>query len=121
MPNRFQSIAPTSDLSTIVNAINQNFAVLDNEAVTKKFGSNDNTVIIGAISGTATTPTRAGMVVGDITKDGIFYGRYADSRYGTLYYQDGVPVRLDGMAPDDGRMGSWQVNTGQNVITQLGG
>ncbi|MCA1565821.1 MAG: hypothetical protein LC803_09325 [Acidobacteria bacterium] len=37
MPNRFTPINPGSDLNQIVNQINQNFAKLDNENVTKAF------------------------------------------------------------------------------------
>lgn len=116
MANRFQSINSSSNISAIVNQVNKNFGTLDREAVTKKFGQGDNTVIIGKID-----DNRVGLVVGEITGNAIVYGKYRADRFGTLYYQAGIPVRLEGQAPDDGRMGSWQVRPGENVLTQLGG
>lgn len=51
----------------------------------------------------------------------VVQGRYADNRYGILFYDsDGVPSVLIGQAPDDGRMGIWQANPGENVLTLLG-
>lgn len=117
MPNQFSQVGPNSSTIAQLQAINNNFRKLDAEAVTKKFGSGDNTVLIGRIGDTA------GTQFGDISASGIFSGRYRDNpaRFGTLYYQDGIPVALDGQAPDDGRMGHWIVPAGQNVITALGG
>jgi len=116
MPNQYTPVN-TSDSKAALNQINVNFRKLDAEAVTKKFGSGDNTVIIGKVG------DRAGTQFGDINGNGIFTGRYQDNpaRFGTLYYENGVPVALDGQAPDDGRMGKWQVKTGFNVLSQLGG
>jgi len=116
MPNQFTPVT-TSDQKAALNQINNNFRKLDAESVTKKFGSGDNTVIIGKIG------DLAGTQYGDISSNGIFTGRYQDNpaRFGTLYYQDGVPIALQGQAPDDGRQGSWQVKPGKNVITELGG
>jgi len=114
MPNQFTPVT-TSDSKAALNQINVNFRKLDAEAITKKFGSGDNTVIIGKVG------DRTGTQYGDISANGIFTGRYADNRFGTIYYQNGVPVALDGQAPDDGRMGHWTVKPGQNVLTQLGG
>lgn len=116
MPNSYTPVT-TSDVKTGFNQINNNFRKLDSEAITKKFGSGDNTVIIGKIG------DLTGTQFGDITVNGIFQGRYQENpaRFGTLYYQDGVPVALDGQAPDDGRVGHWTVKTGKNVLTELGG
>ena len=116
MANRFQSINSSSNMSAIVNQVNKNFGALDREAVTKKFGQGNNTVIIGRIDA-----DRVGLVVGETSGNAIIYGKYREDRFGTLYYQNGIPVRLEGQAPDDGRMGSWQVRPGENVLTQLGG
>lgn len=52
----------------------------------------------------------------------VVQGFYMKDRYGTLYYDtNGIPSMLQGQAPDDGRMGFWQANPGENVITLLGG
>lgn len=116
MPNQYTPVT-TSNQQAALNQINSNFRKLDAEAITKKFGSGDNTVIVGKIG------DRAGTQYGDTPQNGIFTGRYQDNpaRFGTLYYQNGVPISLDGQAPDDGRQGKWQVKTGFNVLTQLGG
>lgn len=116
MPNQFTPVT-TANQAAALNQINNNFRKLDAESVTKVFGNGDNQVIIGKVG------SNAGTQYGDISKNGIFTGRYRDSpaRFGTLYYQDGVPVALQGQAPDDGRMGSWQVKPGKNVLTELGG
>ena len=116
MPNQFTPVT-TSDQKAALNQINNNFRKLDQESVTKKFGSGDNTVIIGKIG------NKTGTQYGDISESGIFTGRYQENpaRFGTLYYQGGVPIALDGQAPDDGRMGHWTVPVGKNVLTELGG
>lgn len=96
MPNRFTPLNPNSDMSNMVNQINQNFAQLDNENVTKVFKNGQNNAIIE--------------------------GRYMDNRYGQVYYDaNGVPRILIGQAPDDGRPGIWISQDGQNVLTLLGG
>lgn len=52
----------------------------------------------------------------------IVTGRLPWGGYGTLYYDaNGIPNTLIGQAPDDGRMGIWQVKPGENVVTELGG
>lgn len=114
MPNQFTPIT-TSNQSAAFNQINNNFRKLDSESVTKSFGSGDNQVIIGKVG------DKTGTQYGDISKSGIFTGRYQDSpaRFGTLYYQGGVPIQLDGQAPDDGRMGRWTVPVGKNVLSEL--
>ena len=116
MPNSFTQINTSSSTAAQLNQINQNFSKLDAEAVTKKFGKGANQVIVGR-----TGDGTVGLVVGDITGDAIVYGKYRPDRFGTLYYQDGIPVALDGQAPDDGRMGHWTAKPGQNVLTLLGG
>lgn len=113
--NRFQTIQQGSNLSAVINQINKSFSVLDAEVLTKKFGSGANTVIIGRIG------DRTGVQFGILSDDGIFDGQYAPGRFGRLYYQNGIPVSLDGQAPDDGRMGHWTVPAGVSVLAQLGG
>lgn len=117
MPNQFSIVGANSSNAAQLQAINNNFRKLDAEAVTKKFGSGDNTVIIGKVG------SLTGTQFGDLSENGIFQGRYQEnpSRFGTIYYQNGIPVALDGQAPDDGRMGHWTVKTGKNVLTELGG
>lgn len=115
MPNSFTRINPGSDIKAAMNQVNQNFAKLDREAVTKKFGQGDNQVVIGKAG------NYTGMVVGDISTNAIIFGRYREDRLGTLYIQNGVPTELQGQAPDDGRMGHWIAKPGENVITLLGG
>lgn len=115
MPYRFTPISSSANLPAIVNQVNRNFQSLDSEAVTKKFGQGDNQVIIGKAG------EYVGMVVGDLNGDAVIFGRYQPDRIGTLYIENGVPVKLDGQAPDDGRQGSWQAEPGENVIELLGG
>ena len=115
MPYKFQQLNPSSNLSAVINQINRNFGLLDLETVTKKFGDGDNVTIIGKIG------DKAGIQFGTLSAAGIFQGQYAPGRFGALYYQDGVPLMLDGMAPDDGRIGHWKVPVGKNVLTELGG
>ena len=114
MPNQYTPVT-TSDSKAALNQINTNFRKLDAEAITKKFGSGDNTVIIGKVG------DKAGTQFGDISGNGIFTGRYQDnpSRFGTVYYQDGIPIALDGQAPNDGRMGHWIVPAGNNVFDAI--
>lgn len=96
MPNVFQPINPQSSQSNAMAQINQNFARLDREAVTKVFkGPNGPRVIQGALP----------------------YGGYGI----LLYDDDGTPRVLIGTAPDDGRIGTWVSKPGQSVITLLGG
>lgn len=115
MPNRFNIISAGADMRTIIAQVNANFAKLDQEAVTKKFGSGDNQVVIGKAG------EYTGMVVGDPAGDAIIYGRYETDRLGTLKTQGGVPVALDGQHPVDSHQGNWIVRPGYNVITELGG
>lgn len=51
MANKFQPINPNSDMASIVNQINQNFAMLDAEVVTKTFrnGKGDTGLITGRL------------------------------------------------------------------------
>lgn len=52
----------------------------------------------------------------------IIQGRLPWGGYGQLFYDDdGIPSILIGQAPDDGRMGIWQAEPGENVVTLLGG
>ena len=115
MPNLFNPISTGSAQPDVINQINRNFAKLDAEAVTKKFGAGDNQVIIGK------SGDYVGMVVGDIAGNAIIYGKYQSDRLGTLHIQAGTPPELSGEHPVDGHMGHWIARTGSNVITELGG
>jgi hypothetical protein len=115
MPNQFMWVSTHVPLSSALNQINQNFAKLDREAVTKKFGKGPNQVVVGKAG------KYVGMVVGELDGDAIIYGRYLPDRLGTLKIEGGVPVALDGQHPVDGHQGNWIVPTGRNVIEELGG
>jgi hypothetical protein len=96
MPNRFVPINPGTDFDGARAVINSNFAQLDAEAVSKRFGNNQGlNLLIGIYDG-----THFGMLFTD---------------------ENGIPIQLIGQAPDDGRMGMWSVRPGENVITLLGG
>lgn len=137
MPNRFMPINPGSALQEALNQINKNFASLDQEAVTKKFGgqnssdkvligkTGDNTAGMTITSGSNTMYVgklddgRFGMTMFDADGNEVFSGMYMDGRFATIGYQAGVPVALRGMAPNDGRQGDWIVKPGLNVIDEL--
>lgn len=76
MPNRFVPINPGSELNQALNAINNNFAQLDNETVTKTFRqAGGNAIVEGKLP--------------------------FDGGYGALYYDtSGVPRILIGTTPD---------------------
>lgn len=79
-------------MDMVIRTVNQNFAQLDNEAVTKSFkqGGGKNAVIIGRLP--------------------------YDGGYGVLTYDtNGVPVVLIGIAPD-GSSGMWIAKEGESVI-----
>ncbi|MBO1267091.1 hypothetical protein [Arthrobacter cavernae] len=117
MPNRFNRIISTGSTAAAFNTINQNFAQLDAEAVKKQFkDANGNSMISGNLG-----EELFGTSLLDSEGTGMFMGLYRANRFGTVYYFKGTPVGLDGMAPDDGRIGSWRAKPGQNVITLLGG
>lgn len=114
MSYRFNPISSGSDLQTVIREINRSLAKLDMEAVTKKFGKGENSVIIGK------NGEQIGMVVGDLQGDAMIYGKYRDDRMGTVKIENGVPVALDGQHPVDGHQGDWHVPPGKNVFTELG-
>lgn len=117
MPDRFTPISSRSDLGTIVNQMNRNFQSLDREATTKQFKDNTgNSMLIGNLDG-----DQFGLSMLDAQGNGIFMGMYRTGRFAKISYKEGVPVILDGMAPDDGRIGFWIARPGENVITLLGG
>lgn len=118
MPNRF-NVAQGGDLRSVTNTMNQNFAMLDKEVESKVFFDRaTNTTLTLGKTGDTTSGMQA--VVNDLTA--MHIGKYDSNHYGILLYDaSGVPVVLIGQAPDDGRMGSWQVKPGRNVITDLGG
>lgn len=76
MPTRFIPVNPGTDFAQAMAVINNNFAQLDNESVTKTFKqANGNAIIEGKL------PYSGG--------------------YGTLYHDpDGVPRLLVGITPD---------------------
>lgn len=50
----------------------------------------------------------------------IVQGRYADGKYGNVFYDSTPDARiLIGMAPDDGRMGIWVTKDGFDVVDEL--
>lgn len=50
----------------------------------------------------------------------IINGRYADGKYGNVFYDSTPDARiLIGMAPDDGRMGIWVTKDGFDVVDEL--
>lgn len=118
MPYRFLPISPGTDQENVIAQVNQNFAALDNEAVTKKFSTAPNESLIIGNTGNNTI----GMQIVQSGKVAMQVGRYNSTRYGQLFYDaNGVPVILIGQAPDDGRMGMWVAKPGNNVLTLLGG
>lgn len=98
MPGRFTPLNPSASLNNLVAQVNKNFAVLDNENVTKVFkNGSSNAVVIGRYS------ADAGMRYGLLISDGT-----------------GVPRILIGQAPDDQRPGVWISKDGENVLDLLG-
>lgn len=94
MPNRFQRITG-GDLQSIVNQANNNFAMLDQENLTKTFN-------------------------GPNATKSIIQGRLPNGRYGLLFADESGTNRiLIGQAPDDGRMGIWVSTEGQDVLDLL--
>lgn len=121
MPNTFNVVNSQASDASKWNQVNQNFAKLDAEAVTKKFGgpNSSNSVVIGK-----TGDDTIGMTVSQSGKSAMIVGKYQSNpdRYGVLIFDDdGNPVDLNGQAPDDGRPGHWVVPAGQNVLELLGG
>jgi hypothetical protein len=118
MPNRVNLINPNATQGAQVQTMNQALRVLDREAVVKKFNGNSGESLIIGKTGDDTLGVQAKQ--GDNIAMQI--GKYNATRYGMLFYDaNGIPIILIGQAPDDGRMGMWQVKPGQNVLTQLGG
>lgn len=120
MPNRFLPVQGTN-IPGIVSQINRSLAMLDKEVKSKQFknANTGETVIIGD-TGNGTLGTL--IMNGDVPV--MMDGKYRDNpaRYGKIFYDsNGIPISLDGQAPDDGRIGKWVVKPGQNVITLLGG
>lgn len=116
--NRFQPQNSKTTQTNLIAQMNRNFAVLDRETVTKVFSGAGNTKLIQGQVDDGRFGTL--MRVGDT--DRFFTGLYQEGRFGTISYdENGVPISLDGMAPDDGRIGKWVVQPGENVLTLLGG
>lgn len=142
MPNVFTPLGSDSNQQTIIAQLNNNFAQLDAEAVTKVFkGPNGTTAIMGqtqrntqqlgvqvqdSSGNTASLGVLSSGLMGyeiDIAGGGkILMGAYKSNRFGTVFYDStGVARILQGQAPDDGRMGLWISKPGQDVIVLLGG
>jgi hypothetical protein len=97
--------------------VNNNFAKLDREVTTKQFKDRlGNTMTIGNLQ-----DDQFGISMLDANGTGLFIGLYRPNRFAKIAYQNGVATSLDGMAPDDGRIGFWVTANGQDVITALGG
>lgn len=118
MANRFQTISSNASMPAIVTQINRSFKMLDNENKIKQFKSTTGaTMLQGSID-----DNRFGTLFKQGDVDVMFDGFYRSDRYGKIRYDSsGIPVALDGQAPDDGRTGNWIVKPGKNVITELGG
>ena len=119
MPNRIGSISANASSAAKNQSINHALRILDREAVVKQFKGNQGESLTLGKTGDDTL----GIKVTEGENITMVVGKYQSnpSRYGTLYYQDGVPLSLDGQAPDDGRIGRWTVPAGRNVLTELGG
>lgn len=118
MPKKFIPIN-SSQIGAVVNQVNRNFAMIDKEVDTKTYGGQNGTdsLTIGR-TGTDTV----GLVVKQAGKKVLEIGIYRAGRAGMLVYDSNeVPVELYGQAPDDGRAGSWVIEPGENVLTELGG
>lgn len=117
MPYKYGQV-PSDNLRTAVNQLNRNFAMLDKETQSKTFRDRATGEQL-TIGDTGDGTQGMGVVSGD--KDRMFIGKYAEGRYGTIFYDaDGVPVALEGDHPVDGHYGKWVVKPGENVMTELG-
>jgi hypothetical protein len=108
MPNRFTPINPGSDLSAIVNQINQNFAKLDGEAVTK--------VINGPNS---TNRLIQGRLPGDLGYGTILYDALGNVSIYLATDADGNPVLKIAKEGKDATTGGNEdlvFNSSQNVL-----
>lgn len=92
MPNRFVPVNPGTDYDQAMAVMNNNFAQLDNETVTKTFKqANGNAIVEGKLP--------------------------YDGGYGSMYYNsDGVPTIIVGILPD-GTVGIVQSKNGTDVTT----
>ena len=118
MPNKFLSLNSGTSLPNLVAQLNRNFSSLDSDSVTKVFKGPGAQLIQGQLP----DGVRFGTLMQVNGVDRYFTGLYRESRFGTISYDEaGVPIALDGMAPDNGRIGKWVVKPGKNVITLLGG
>lgn len=142
MPNVFLPLGADSNQQTLISQLNNNFAQLDAETVTKVFkGPNGTTATMGQLArntqelgvqvqdssgNTASLGVLASGLMGyeiDISGGGkIVMGAYKSNRFGLVFYDStGMARILQGQAPDDGRMGLWISKAGQDVILLLGG
>ena len=93
MPRRFRTV--TGHGRDAFAQINRNFQMIDGEGITKTFNG----------------PNRNHSIV---------QGRLPNGKYGQIYYDDDGTARiLIGQAPDDGRMGVWVSQPGQDVLDLL--
>lgn len=99
MPYRFSPIGANSSFSDALPVINNNFAQLDQEAITKTFKqAKGNSVVTGKLPGESAYGTLYYDVDGNlvIREGSLPY----DGGYGSLYYKSGIPGILIGIAPD---------------------
>lgn len=94
MPNRFNPINSNQDTKAALQAINNNFMMLDAETFTKTIASNGNSQMVS--------------------------GKLSNGRYGEVFYDaGGMPRILIGQAPGDGRPGIWITKEGFSVIDEV--
>lgn len=94
MPNRFNPINSNQDTKAALQAINNNFMMLDAETFTKTIASNGNSQMVS--------------------------GKLSNGRYGEVFYDaGGMPRILIGQAPGDGRPGIWITREGFSVIDEV--
>ena len=94
MPNRFTPITSKQNTQKALQAINNNFMMLDAETYSK------------TISGGGSTQ--------------MITGKLSNGRYGEVFYDtSGMPRILIGQAPNNGRPGIWITRPGYNVLNEV--
>lgn len=94
MPNRFTPINSKQDVQEALQAINNNFMMLDAETYAKTISNGKNSQMVS--------------------------GKLSNGRYGEVFYDaGGMPRILIGQAPNDGRPGVWITKEGFNVLDEV--
>lgn len=94
MPNRFTPINSRQDTQRALQAINNNFMMLDAETYSKNISNGKNSQMVS--------------------------GKLSNGRYGEVFYDaGGMPRILIGQAPNDGRPGVWITKEGFNVLDEV--